>query len=153
VGDILAFSAPAKSAIPAIVPPLLTRPPILPRPAIDVAARRHVTVAEAARKLAMTDCAARTIIDRLRALYEHCGLPDPDNHRFVKGAPVLGARRIHAGSLWDRGRFLAWLDNGDGGRGEAMPQGHPAPAAANAATRQRLADSAAALIGAERKRA
>lgn len=155
MGDILAFSAPAKPAMPAIpgISTTTVRPPILPRPAIDVAARRHVTVAEAARKLAMADCAPRTIIDRLRALYDHAGLPDPDNHRFVKGVPILGARRIHAGSLWDRGRFLAWLDNGDGGRAATMPQDHPAPAAGHAATRQRLADNAAALIGAERRRA
>ncbi|ODU29008.1 hypothetical protein [Sphingopyxis sp. SCN 67-31] len=135
--------------------PLVIRPALLAprRPRIDIAARRHVTVTEAAQKLAMADCASRTIIDRLRALYDHYGLPDPDNHRFVRGVPVLGARRIHAGSLWDRGRFLAWLDNGDGGNAAAAPVGHPAPAVGSAATRRRLADNAAALIGGERKRA
>lgn len=151
MGDILTFPEPAKPAMPPVRQPV--RPPVRSRPAINVAARRHITVTEAAVKLAMTGCTQRTIIDHLRALYEHCGLPDPDNHRFVRGAPVLGARRIHAGSLWDRGRFLAWLDNGDGGRAAAAPIDHPGAAAGNAATRRRLADSAAQLIGRDRKRA
>jgi hypothetical protein len=149
VGEIHHLPQPSRS-FPLAIPAAMIGAPT--SPAINIAARRHVTVAEAARKLAMTDCAARTIIDRLRALYDHAGLPDPDNHRFVKGVPILGARRIHAGSLWDRGRFLAWLDNGDGGRAASAPLGHPGPSA-QAATRRRLAGNAAALIGRERKRA
>lgn len=121
-------------------------------PTLNVAARRYVTVTEAAAKLAMEDATPRTIIAHLRALYDHCGLPDPENHRFVRGIPCTGAQRIHAASRWDRGRFLAWLDNGDGGRGVALTQGSPAPTASTA-TRQRLAQNAAALIGQERRRA
>lgn len=146
MGEIHHLPIPSRP-IPPRVP---SRPAPMEIPAIDVAARRYVTVTEAAQKLAMADCAPRTIIDHLRALYDHAGLPDPENHRFVRGIPAIGAARIHAGSKWDRGRFLAWLDNGDGGRGADVPHDRPAPAA-NGATRRRLADQAARLIENERR--
>lgn len=145
MGEIHHLPLSARTPFAAPIPLAVTTLRPAPRPALDVAARRYVTVTEAAAKLAMEDATPRTIIAHLRALYDHAGLPDPENHRFIGGIPAVGAQRIHAGSRWDRGRFLAWLDNGDGGRGAAAPQQHPAPAA-NGATRRRLADQAAALI-------
>ena len=150
MGNILAFPSPSRAASP--VAPAASGALALTRPAINVAARRYMDLAEVARRLCMEDCARRTLIDRLRGLHDHAGMPLPRNPRFVGGRPAAGAQAIHAGSRWDRGEMLAWLDNGDGGTGAAFVPCDPAPAA-DAATRSRLHAAAARLCERERKRA
>jgi hypothetical protein len=67
------------------------------------------TIADVARPLGLLDFAIRTIIEKLRLLAEHDGMPLPRTPRIVDGRPMRGPRAIHYHSRWDAGEFDAWL--------------------------------------------
>lgn len=107
-------------------------PPDAPRRIIGGGRTTGYTLADVARPLALSDFAIRTIIEKLRLLAEHDGMPLPRTPRFVDNRPIRGPRMIHANSRWDAGEFDAWLE----GR-------HPgAPAAVNDRLRAELAGRA-----------
>jgi hypothetical protein len=60
-------------------------------------------------KIAHFRC-VRTIIEKLRVLAEHDGMPLPVTPRIERGRMIKGPRSIHMHSRWDAGEFDAWLD-------------------------------------------
>ncbi|MCP3730408.1 hypothetical protein M9978_08200 [Sphingomonas sp. MG17] len=78
--------------------------------------RGEYAIGDIARALKLTD-KPRTVIDKLRALARHDGMPLPITPRLERGRPIHGPRSIYARSRWDAGEIDAWLD----GRGPAAP--------------------------------
>lgn len=120
------------------LPPAIA--PARPLPVLS-GRRGEYGLGDVARALSLLDYSPARIIEKLRALALHSGMPLPRNPRIVKGVPVRGARSIHRRSKWDAGAFDAWLD-GRGPTGAAMAA-PPVPAAVRAAMR----DAALRLAG------
>lgn len=80
-------------------------------------------LADVARPLGLHHKSIRTIIDTLRALARHSGMPLPRTPRVVCGKPLAGPQVICKDSRWDAGEIDAWLD----GRGPAGPAAAVAP--------------------------
>lgn len=110
--------------------------PIAPRVPLPTTAgkRGEYALADVARPLSMLHRPVRAIIDALRALHLHDGMPLPRTPRIVRGKPIHGAQMICRGSRWDAGEFDAWLE----GRGPASP----APALAQPIRREMAARAA-----------
>jgi hypothetical protein len=70
---------------------------------------RLYCLADVAGPLGLGHFAIRTIIEKLRLLAEHDGMPLPRTPRFVDGRQLQGPFAIHAHSRWDAGEFDAWL--------------------------------------------
>jgi hypothetical protein len=101
--------------------------------------RGEYALADVARPLGMLHLSIRTIIDNLRALAKHDGMPLPRTPRVIKGVPVSGVDMICKQSRWDAGEIDAWLDGR--GRGPAAPT----PAMLPTPLRQEMAARAVAL--------
>jgi hypothetical protein len=109
------------------------RPPARPpeAPATTVASsvpatggrRGEYALADVARPLGLLHRPVRSIVETLRVLARHEGMPLPRSPRIVKGKPLSGPRAICRASRWDAGEFDAWLD----GRGPAAPSVPLAP--------------------------
>lgn len=99
------------------------RPPIrharvaAPRLEATGGKRGEYAVGDLARALRLTHLSSRTVIDKLRALARHDGMPLPCTPRIERGVPIHGPRSIYGRSRWDAGEVDAWLD----GRGPAAP--------------------------------
>lgn len=104
----------------------------------------RMTVTDLAQRLALDRHTPRVILDKLRSLARHSGLPLPLNPRIVDGVPKSGPDKICAASLWDRGQILAWLDHG-GTPGTGTPEA--AEPARIQRTREHLQQRTAALLG------
>ncbi len=122
--------------------------PALP-PAVPLARASLWTVMDLAHRLALDRHTPRVVIEKLRALAAHAGLPMPVNPRIIGGRPATGTARICAASLWDKGQVLAWLDNGG-----TTPAAHPpvTEPERKQRTREMLNHRAAALLGNQRQR-
>jgi hypothetical protein len=79
--------------------------------------RGEYAVGDLARALKLAHLSSRTVIDKLRALAKHDGMPLPCTPRIECGMPIHGPRSIYGKSRWDAGEVDAWLD----GRGPAAP--------------------------------
>lgn len=142
MGSVMPFPAPRR-AIPALslvasnpgLPPLRD-----PRALPATGGRRgKYALGDLARPLGLLDRPVRHIVDTLRALHRHEGLPLPHSPRIVNGRPLAGADTICKAALWDAGEVDAWLDH----------RNPPPPAVAAARThalRARLARRAEALV-------
>lgn len=137
-------SFPAPPTRPGIVSPRhLTRAP-RPVTSLPSAGGRggEYAIADVARPLGLRHKSTRVIIDTLRTLAKHEGMPLPRTPRLEKGALIRGPRCIVKNSRWDAGEFDAWLD----GRGPS-----PVTATASAPTvRDALRENALRLAGAGR---
>lgn len=96
-------------------------------------------LADIARPLGLAHRPIRSIIDTLRKLAKHDGMPLPRTPRVVRDTVVRGPDSIVKASRWDAGQFDAWLD----GRG---PQG-PAAAMVPEPVRQEMQARAVAIGG------
>ena len=97
---------------------------------------------DVARPLGLRHKSPRAIIEALRALARHDGMPLPRTPRVHSGNVIRGPRSIMKSSRWDAGEFDAWLD----GRG-------PSPATAAAASpamREGMRERAALIAGGRR---
>ncbi|QNQ09281.1 hypothetical protein [Sphingomonas alpina] len=101
--------------------------------------RGEYALADVARPLGILHLSIRTIIDTLRALAKHEGMPLPRTPRVIKGKPVSGVDMICKISRWNAGEYDAWLDGR--GRGPASP----APAMLPPPLRQEMAARAVAI--------
>lgn len=92
-----------------------------PRPAPVLPAtggrRGEYAVGDLARELKIAHHSVRVVIEKLRALAKHDGMPLPVTPRIERGQPIHGPRAIYGKSRWDAGQIDAWLD----GRGPAAP--------------------------------
>lgn len=68
-------------------------------------------LADVARRLGLLDFSIRTIVDKLRTLARHDGMPLPRTPRIVKSEPLRGPLVIYSRSRWNAGEFDAWLEN------------------------------------------
>lgn len=105
--------------------------------------RGAYAIGDVAQQLRISHLDVRTIIDKLRLLAAHDGMPLPDNPRTWGREIVNGPQSICRASLWDAGRFDAWLDN----------RHPPSPAAAAIAAgqlRDQLAANARNLVAPKR---
>jgi hypothetical protein len=122
MSNILSFPtnrARAVSPLPVVVP-------AHSRGLHGVQLRRFMDFAELTARLGLDLYAdRRTQIEKLRLLHDQAGMPPPHNPHSRAGRLLFGADAIHAGSLWERGRMLMWLDNPIG------PDGDPGTAAAH----------------------
>lgn len=73
--------------------------------------RGEYAIGDVARPLGLSHFAVRTIIDKLRVLAKHDGMPLPRTPRIVDHKPVTGPESIYCKSRWDAGEFDAWLDD------------------------------------------
>lgn len=101
--------------------------------------RGEYALADIARPLGLLHKSIRTIIDALRVLAKHDGMPLPRTPRIVSGKPVKGPNSICKDSRWDAGEIDAWLE----GRGPVSP----APALLPPAIRKEMQLRAIALGG------
>jgi hypothetical protein len=76
--------------------------------------RGEYALGDVARELKLSHLSIRTIIDHLRILARHDGMPLPTTPRAVGQRPVHGPASIWKKSRWDAGRFDAWLDDRGG---------------------------------------
>lgn len=124
MADILSFpSGGARASVP--LPPA---PLARPRGLHGVQRRRFMDFGELTSRLGLDAYVdRRTQIEKLRLLHDQAGMPSPHNPHSRAGRLLFGADAIHAGSLWERGRMLTWLDNPIG------PDGDPGTAPADPA--------------------
>lgn len=124
MAEILSFPTDRARAIP-------PRPAVVPatrRGLHGVQLRRFMDFAELTGRLGLDLFVdRRTQIEKLRLLHDQAGMPPPHNPHSRSGRLLFGADAIHAGSLWERGRMLTWLDNPIG------PDGDPGSTAADPA--------------------
>lgn len=124
-----------------------TPPHPVPAPVREPAANLPATggrggeyaLADIARPLGLLHRPIRTIIDTLRALAKHDGMPLPRTPRVERDKVIKGPNSIVKASRWDAGLFDAWLD----GRG---PQS-PAPAMVPTPIREEMQARARAIGG------
>lgn len=76
--------------------------------------RGEYALGDVARELKLSHLSIRSIIDHLRILAKHDGMPLPTTPRTVGRLPVRGPACIWKQSRWDAGRFDAWLDDRNG---------------------------------------
>ena len=100
-----------------------TPAPIDPKLPATAGRGGQYALADVARPLGLHHKSIRTIIDTLRALARHSGMPLPRTPRVVSGKPLAGPQVICKDSRWDAGEIDAWLD----GRGPAGPAAAAAP--------------------------
>lgn len=140
----MATVIPFKSAIGAVAaPPDMRLPSRIGTPALPATSgkRGEYALGDLARSLGLAHKKSiRTIIDTLRALARHSGMPLPRTPRVVRGRPLAGPQVICKDSRWDAGEIDAWLD----GRGPAGPAGAARPPLA-APIRADMADRARRL--------
>lgn len=109
-------------------------------PTAQPSPRDRMSFAEVARDLAIDGYRRDAqIIEKLRSLHRHSGMPLPENPRFIKGVPCKGADNICARSIWSRRKFMAWKYPGD-----FVPPASPAEARM---VHLRLCHNAARLAG------
>ncbi len=80
------------------------------------------------------------VIEKLRSLHRHQGMPLPENPRFKSGVPCKGGDNICATSFWSRRKFMAWREAGTERRAAISP-------AEARNLEARLSRNAAALAG------
>jgi hypothetical protein len=73
--------------------------------------RGEYALGDVARDLSLAHFAVRSIIEKLRALAKHDGMPLPRTPRVVEGRTITGPDSIYCKSRWDAGEFDAWLDS------------------------------------------
>ena len=76
--------------------------------------RGEYALGDVARELSLSHLSIRVIIDHLRCLAEHDGMPLPTTPRVVQGRPVHGPACIWSKSRWDAARFDAWNEGRNG---------------------------------------
>jgi hypothetical protein len=93
------------------VSPPQTASPALPSLPVTGGRRGEYAIGDLARELRLTHYRERRrIIDALRALARHKGMPLPRTPRVHAGKVVDGPGSIHLHSRWDAGEIDAWLD-------------------------------------------
>lgn len=83
--------------------------------------RGEYALGDVARELKLSHLSIRSIIDHLRILARHDGMPLPTTPRTVGRLPVHGPACIWKQSRWDAGRFDAWLDGRNDGPSSPAP--------------------------------
>lgn len=71
---------------------------------------RDIRMMEIAARLGIAHQTRQTIVQKLRNLANHHGLPLPRSIRFWKGQATTGPKSIHANSIWDRYPVDCWFD-------------------------------------------